>query len=98
MIMYPEIKAFAFIEDKKLYVEFEDGKKGLFDMAKYVGSDFFSALDNDAYFKRAFLAYGVISWPQGQDISPETVALELVPFDVPEGVALIRENTCSNKA
>jgi hypothetical protein len=96
--MYSEIKSFAFVEDKKIYVEFENGKKGLFDMEKYVVSDFFSALDSEAYFRRAFLEYGVITWPDGQDISPETVALELVPFDLPDGVQLIQENAEYHKA
>jgi hypothetical protein len=90
--MYPEIKSFAFIEDKKVYVEFEDGRKGLFDMAKYVVSEFFAALNSEAYFKRAFLQYGVVTWPEGQDISPETVAQELVPCERPEGVHLIGED------
>jgi hypothetical protein len=90
--MYPEIKSFAFIEDKKVYVEFEDGRNGLFDISKYIVSDFFSALNNEDYFKRAFLQYGVLTWPQGQDVSPETIAEELVPFDAPEGIHLIGEN------
>jgi len=90
--MYAEIKSFAFLGDKKMYVVFEDGKKGRFDMSKYVVSDYFSALQNETYFRRAFLEYGVITWPNGQDISPDTVAVELVPCDLPEGAQLIHEN------
>jgi hypothetical protein len=89
--MYCEITAFAFIEGKKLYVEFENSQKGLFDMSKYIVSDFFSALDNDSYFKRAYLHYGVLTWPQGQDISPETVALELIPYELPHDIHLIQQ-------
>ena len=96
--MYSEITSFAFIEDKKMYVEFENGKKGIFDMSKYCVSDFFSALDNEVYFKRAHLEYGVITWPEGQDISPETVEMELIPFNLPEGTQLIRESTEYHKA
>ncbi len=91
--MYNEITAFAFIDAQKIYVEFENGKKGLFDMAKFIISDFFSALNNDVYFKQAHLEFGVLTWPQGQDISPTAIETELIPFEIPLDITLIRENS-----
>ncbi|MGM0444291.1 MAG: DUF2442 domain-containing protein [Fibrobacterota bacterium] len=91
--MYNEIKAFAFIQDKKMYVEFENGKTGLFDMAKFIVSDFFSDLKNEDYFKQAHLEFGVLTWPQGQDISPSTVEAELEPFELSSTIPLIRDDS-----
>jgi len=89
--MYSEIIAFAFIEDKKIYVQFDNGNSGLFDMANYINSDFFNQLNNSSYFEQASLQFGVITWPKGQDISPTTIEREMTPFDVPN-LQLIREN------
>lgn len=91
--MYNEIKAFAFVSEKKIYVEFEDGKSGIFDMSKFIVSNFFSALNNEDYFKQAYLEFGVITWPQGQDISPSTIEVELTQFELSEDIPIICENT-----
>ena len=91
--MYSEIIEFAIIKDKKIYVKFADGKSGLFDMAGYIKSDFFKQLEKETYFRRAFLEFGVITWPNGQDISPSTIELELVPFDLPQNIQLTSEKS-----
>ena len=91
--MYSEIIQFAIIEDKKIYVKFDNGKAGLFDMSDYIRFEFFKELEKETYFHQAFLEFGVITWPNGQDISPSTVELELVPFDLPQNVPLISEKS-----
>lgn len=86
--MYPEIQSFAFLADNKIYIEFTLGESGIFDMSSYMKSSFFSGLHNEEYFRLAHLEFGVITWPNGQDISPATMRLEMVPCKRPKGIEL----------
>ncbi len=88
--MYSDVSAFAPLPNGFLYVELDNGDRGVFDMKPYMMSDFFSELKQEGYFNRAFIEYGVISWPNGQDISPSTVRLEMVHQVVPVSLALRR--------
>jgi hypothetical protein len=86
--MYPEIRAFALLADNKIYIEFASGESGTFDMSPYMKSSFFSALHNQECFRRAHLEFGVITWPNGQDMSPATIRLEMIPCKRPQGIEL----------
>jgi hypothetical protein len=88
--MYNDVVAFAPLSKGKLFVELANGDCGIFDMCSYMESDFFSELKNDTYFNRAYIEYGVITWPHGQDISPATIRLEMVRQPCPHGLALKR--------
>jgi hypothetical protein len=91
--MYPEIRSFATLSDNKIYVELVSGETGMFDMSPYMKSWFFSILQKKEYFHRAHLELGVITWPNGQDISPATIRLEMVSCERPKDVELIKANT-----
>ena len=90
--MYPEIRSFAIMADNNFYIEFSSGESGLFNMSPYMKSSFFSALHNEEYFRSAHLEFGVITWPNGQDISPATMHLEMVPCERPQGIELKTAN------
>jgi hypothetical protein len=90
--MYPEIRSFALLAANKIYVEFTSGESGTFDMSPYIKSSFFSVLSNEEYFRRAHLEFGVITWPNGQDISPATILLEIIPCERPKGIELKTAN------
>jgi hypothetical protein len=86
--MYPDVIAFAPLPDGKIYVEFDTRESGVFDMTPYMKSLYFSCLKDVSYFNRAYIEFGVITWPDGQDISPSTIRLEMVRQDRPEGIHL----------
>jgi hypothetical protein len=86
--MYPRVLAFAPLPNGMLYVEFDNHECGIFDMNPYMKSDFFSEMKNESYFNRAYIEYGVITWPHGQDISPATIRLEMVKQARPIGIKL----------
>jgi hypothetical protein len=67
----------AAVKDKKLSITYADGVSGIFDVKPYIKSDFFKQLDDDEYFKQVGLFFGGISWPEGQDLGPDTIAAEL---------------------
>jgi hypothetical protein len=66
-----------FFYDKKIFVTFSDGLSGTFDVSPYIKSDFFMQLNDDTYFKKVGLFFGGISWENGQDLGPDTIAADL---------------------
>ena len=65
------------IEYKKgfvYHIVFDDGTSGDMDFSEYIGrGPVFEPLREPAFFKRATVEGGTISWPNGADIAPETL-------------------------
>ena len=66
------------LPDGFLQVIFSDGRAGEFDVKPFMKSDFFSALRNQDYFQRVGLFFSGVGWPDGQDLSPDTIAASLL--------------------
>jgi hypothetical protein len=60
-----------------LQVELEDGRCGVFDLKTYLQMPGFKALCDPAYFSQVQVLCGAVTWPDGEDIAPETLAAEL---------------------
>ncbi|MDZ7851740.1 MAG: DUF2442 domain-containing protein [Halomonas sp.] len=75
--MYWDVKVVKVEDDHLLYVELENGQKGFFDMTPYLDHGIFRELIDESYFKRVGILFGAITWPNGQDIAPETLLAEL---------------------
>ena len=57
-----------------LYVEFDDGVKGEYDMSGRLNGPVFAPLRDPAVFAQVKLAeYGAPVWPNGVDIAPDTL-------------------------
>ena len=59
--------------DYKLYLEFENGEKRIFDMAPYMEKRPFVRLKETPKFLMAKIDYGTVVWPGNIDIAPETL-------------------------
>ena len=59
-----------------LEIDYDNGEKRLFNMARYCKSEFFKELTNWEYFKQVIIKNHTISWPNEQDVAPETVLID----------------------
>lgn len=71
-----EAKKIEPLPDFKLQVELANGQQGCFDMAPHLALPGLSALRDPAYFSRVSILYGAATWPDGEDIAPESWAAE----------------------
>lgn len=74
--MYCDVKIANYIEDYKIYLEFEDGNSGVVDLSIFIGKGELSkSLKSFEYFKTFSVNedLGTICWENGYDIAPETL-------------------------
>ncbi len=60
----------------ELEVEFNDGVHGFVEMIKLIFSDkagVFVVLKDYDFFNKAYLEYGVLTWPGGIDLAPDAM-------------------------
>lgn len=67
------------LDDYKLRVKLSNGRKGIFDVSKFVGRGVFQDLKDPKYFRLVCVEYGTVVWPNEQDIDPELIEMELQP-------------------
>lgn len=77
--MYWDVKLVKALPDYRIYVEIEDGRKGVFDMKPYLDFGVFRELRDMHYFKQVGIVFGAVTWPHEQDIAPETLLDEMQP-------------------
>jgi hypothetical protein len=64
-----------------LEIVFQDGKRGELQLEKRLFGPVFEPLRDPALFSMVAVDdFGVICWPNGADLAPETVAEEVVPY------------------
>ncbi len=76
-----DVKVVKPLPDYRIYVEIEDGRRGIFDLKPYLEHGVFRELNDVAYFNRVTLLHGAVSWPHEQDIAPETLLAEMTPVE-----------------
>lgn len=79
--MYWDAKFVKPLSDFRIYVEVENGQKGVFDMKPYLDHGVFRELRDTCYFNQVGILFGAVTWPHEQDIAPETLLAEMLPFD-----------------
>lgn len=82
--MYWDVKLVKPMSDYRIYVEVEDGRKGIFDLKPYLDRGVFRELNDVSYFNQVGIVFGAVTWPNEQDIAPETLLAELHQIDFAE--------------
>lgn len=80
--MYWDVKSVKPLPDYRIYVEIEDGRRGIFDMKPYLDRGVFRELQNVHYFNQVSILFGAVTWPNEQDIAPETLLAEMHPLEL----------------
>ena len=75
--MNSDIKTVKPLPGFMLEVELTDGRRGVFDLSPHLSQPAMAALREEAYFRQVSLLYGAATWPEGEDISPATLAAGL---------------------
>lgn len=76
--MYWDAKLVKPLSDYRIYVELENGQKGMFDLKPYLDRGVFRELRDVNYFNQVDIFLGAVTWPNEQDIAPETLLAEMV--------------------
>jgi len=71
-----------YLGDYKVWLEFNDGRKGVVDLADELHGEAFSAIRDRHRFAQFYLDYGLasIAWSDGQDFAPEFLYERLKPM------------------
>ena len=68
----------TYLYDYKIKITFDNGEVKIADCSKWLKGEVFEPLKDINYFKQFFVDGWSISWPNGADISPETLYIESV--------------------
>lgn len=79
--MYWDVKTVKPLPDYRIYVEIENGHKGIFDLTPYLDHGVFRELRDVPYFNSVGILFGAVTWPNDQDIAPETLLSEMIPVE-----------------
>jgi hypothetical protein len=65
--------------ERKLWLRFTDGCEGVYDLSDFVesGGPMVEPLREDGYFARVFVEMGVPTWPNGLDLDPINLYMEM---------------------
>lgn len=75
----PDVEYVRVLDDHQLLVSLTDGRTGTLDLTWLLGAPAYSALNDPAYVRRARVEWGTVTWPNGEDLSPESISLRLQP-------------------
>ena len=76
--MKHDLKVARALPEFMVEIELVDGSRGVFDLKPHLGHPGLSALRDPCYFEKVMILAGAATWPNGEDIAPETIAQELV--------------------
>ena len=61
------------LDNYRVEVLFDTGERGVFDCSRYLDKPYWRKLRDPAFFRRVFVDYGTLVWPDDIDIGPEDV-------------------------
>jgi len=74
--MNPRPKEVKALSNYELEIEFSNGEIKIFSLMPYLNFGVFQELKDLNYFNRVKIENGTVTWPNEQDICPDTLYLE----------------------
>lgn len=71
--MYVGVTTVKPLTDYKLWLQFENGEEGVFDMSSYLETGIFTELQDKMLFASAHVSFDTVAWSNGADLCPETL-------------------------
>lgn len=72
-----DVKSVKALPDYKLAVELADGRRGVFNLQPFLDQPGLQRLKDPAYFSSVGIRLGALTWPQEEDIAPDTLSAHL---------------------
>lgn len=72
-----DVKSVAALPDHKLVVELADGRRGAFDLRPFLDQPGLQRLRDPLYFSSVGIRLGALTWPNEEDIAPDTLLAHL---------------------
>ena len=82
--MNPYLKKVKSIENYCLMLWFENEEQKIFDLKPYLNKGIFSQLKNVSLFTSARVVAGSVEWPNGLDLSYDTLYQESITIKKPD--------------
>jgi hypothetical protein len=76
--MYIGVTAVKPLEDYTLWLRFDNGEEGVFDMSPYLDTGLFAQLRDRTLFQSVQVCFDTIAWGNGVDLCPETLYTQSV--------------------
>jgi hypothetical protein len=73
----PDVVAVHVLDGVTLHLTLADGRAGTLDLRWLLDAPAFARLRDPSYLRRAAIAFGTVTWPGGEDLSPESIAARL---------------------
>jgi len=70
---YPMLLAVEPSEDYKLFLEYSNNEKRVYDFREHLKHPFYEKLKNKELFKKVKVLNGELEWATGQDFCPNTL-------------------------
>jgi hypothetical protein len=70
------------LPDFVLAVELKDGRAGIFDVKPFLQHASLARLRDPAYFRQVGIQWGALTWPEQEDIAPDTLEAHLQPLAI----------------
>lgn len=72
-----DVKTVKALPDFQLAVELADGRRGVFDLRPFLDRPGLQRLKDPAYFSSVGIRLGALTWPDEEDIAPDTLSAHL---------------------
>ena len=91
---YPSAIKVQALDSYQLLITFENGETRVFDVKPLLTGmegKWFGALLDESYFRQVFIGGGSVEWPDEQDICPDCLYEDSIPFsqDTPASASVI---------